>query len=567
MKIVIVGGVAGGATAAARLRRMDEQAEIVMLERSGHISYANCGLPYYIGGAITDRDALTLQTPERFWQRFRIDARVHSEVTAIDPQQRTVTVKNLADGAEYTERYDRLLLSPGARPVKPPLPGIDGERIVTVRTVEDTLHIADLLASEPIKDAVIVGGGFIGLEMAENLSERGIRVTIVERLNQVMMPLDYDMASIVHQHLHEKGVSLRLEASVTGFAPSGAGVETMLEGGEALASDLVVLAIGVAPDTALARDAGLALGPKGSIVVDDHMRTSAEDIYAVGDAVEVHHRVSGKPTLLALAGPANKQARIAADNMLGGDRRFAGVQGTSVLKLFDMTIAATGLNEKLAVAEGIVAESVVASPSSHAGYYPGSSLMTIKALFSPEDGRILGAQALGMEGVDKRIDVLATAIHAGMTAADLAELELAYAPPFSSAKDPVNMIGFMIENILAGRVKQFFWRDVPALQQDANITLLDARSEAEHEVAHIDGAINIPLDRLRDRLEELPRERPVYVYCHSGMRSYVACRILAQHGFDCYNLSGGFRFYQYAIGDAADCGDTLHPCGIRGAEG
>lgn len=548
MKIVIIGGVAGGASAAARLRRLSDAAEIVMLERSGYVSYANCGLPYYIGGEITDRDDLTLQTPDTFRHRFNVDARVHHEAIAIDRAAKTVTVRNLNDNTEYTEPYDHLILSPGARPIQPPLPGIDNPRIFTLRTVEDTFRIDDFIKAEKPRDAVIVGGGFIGLEMAENLMHLGLRVTLVERLNQVMAPLDYDMAQMLRRRLTASGLTLRLEASVAGFADAAGRVETHLEGGEAIPADMVLLAIGVAPDTALARDAGLSLGARGAILVDDHMRTSDPAIFAVGDAVAVRHQLTREPTLLPLAGPANRQGRIAADNICGIPSVFGGVQGTSVLKAFDWTVATTGLGEKAANAAGIAFDCVVTNPASHATYYPGATYMTIKALFVPEDGRILGAQIIGRDGVDKRIDVLATAIHAGMTADDLAELELAYAPPYSSAKDPVNMVGFMIQNILSGRLAQFHWRDIPELQHDPQVTLLDARTPEEYVKGHIDGAVSIPLDELRDHIDELDREKPVYVYCHSGMRSYIACRILAQHGFDCFNLSGGYQFYAMVSG-------------------
>lgn len=548
MKVVIIGGVAGGATAAARLRRLDEHMEIVMLERSGYISYANCGLPYYIGGVIEDKRRLSVQTPEGLRQRNRIEARVRNEAIAIDLARKAVRVRRLDDGSEYDEAYDKLLLAPGARPVRPPLPGIDSSRIFTLRTVEDTLAIREYITGHQPKAAVVVGGGFIGLEMAENLVHAGIQVSLVERLNQVMMPLDFDMACMLHRQLTAHGVALHLETSVSGFAPQGDQIATLLEGKDALPADMVILAIGVAPDTALAREAGLALGPRGAIIVDEHMRTSAADIYAVGDAVEVMHRITGKRTTLALAGPANRQGRIAADNIAGIPSRFGGVQGTSILKLFDMTVAATGLSEKAATAEELPVDSVYLYPASHATYYPGAVPMMMKVLFAPGDGKILGAQIIGGEGADKRIDVLATAIHAGMTAADLSALELAYAPPYSSARDPVNMAGLTIENVVQGQVRQFTWRDVAELRRCGEGMLVDVRTREEYDAGHIEGAVNLPLDSLRDALPTLDKAVPLYVYCRSGQRSYVACRILSQSGFAASHLSGGWLLYDAAMG-------------------
>lgn len=561
MKVVIIGGVAGGATAAARLRRLDEQAEIIILERSGYISYANCGLPYYIGGEITDREALTLQTPQSFWARFRIEARVRHEVEAIHPAQKSVTVRRLDDGVVYEEAYDKLILSPGARPVRPPLPGINDSRIFTLRNVEDTFAIRSFIDRNAPRRAVVAGGGFIGLEMAENLTRQGIETTIVERMEQVMAPLDADMACSVHAYLREKGVGLRLGESVAGFTLDGAGLRVALESGEALSADFVILALGVAPDTALARAAGLALGVKGSIAVNDRMQTSNPDIYAVGDAVESVHFVSGEKTLAALAGPANRQGRIAADQICGLESRYHGVQGSSVLKLFDMTLAATGLNEAAARAAGLAFDKTVTFSASHATYYPGATNMTVKTLFSPETGRLLGAQIVGFEGVDKRIDVLAAAVRMGMTGEALTELELAYAPPYSSAKDPVNMAGYVIENVRSGLVRQYHWHDVEALPRDGSIILLDTRTPAEYQNGHIEGAVNLPLDELRERLPELERGKPIYVNCHSGLRSYLACRILMQNGFECYNLSGGYRFYQIVMHEREDH-RPAYPCGL-----
>ena len=441
MKVVIVGGVAGGATAAARIRRLDEQAEIVVFERSGYISYANCGLPYYIGDAITDPRALTLQTPGSFFSRFRVNMRVHHEVTAIHPDKKTVSVKNLETGEEFEESYDKLILSPGAKPTQPKVPGTGLDRVFTLRTVEDTFRIKTYINAHHPASAVLAGGGFIGLELAENLRALGMEVTIVQRPRQLMNPFDPDMAAFIHSEMRRHGVKLVLGRTVEGFAENGGGVDVLLKDGAPLRADMVVLAIGVTPDTALAGEAGLELGVRGSIAVNDRMETSVPDIYAVGDAVQVKHAVTGQDALISLAGPANRQGRIAADNVCGGDSRYPGSQGSSVIKVFDMTAAVTGLSEAGARAAGLDADKVILSPMSHAGYYPGGKLMTMKVVFQRSSGRLLGAQIVGYEGVDKRIDVLATAIHAGMKAADLKDLDLAYAPPYSSAKDPVNMAG------------------------------------------------------------------------------------------------------------------------------
>lgn len=562
MRVVVVGGVAGGATAAARIRRLDEQAEIIVFERSGYVSYANCGLPYYIGGVITDPDALTLQTPESFWERFRIDVRVRHEVTDIDTQEKTVTVRGLDTGKTYTESYDKLLLSPGARPTVPRLSGVDLEGVFSLRTVEDTFRIKEFVEQRKPRSVVISGGGFIGLEMAENLVRQGIHVTIVQRSSQVLAPLDADMASILHGALRRHGVTLRLDSSVAGFEQEGNSLKTILEDDELLYSDMVLLAIGVTPDTFLAEKAGLKLGVKGSIAVNPRMETSEPDVYAVGDAVEVNHFVSGQRALISLAGPANKQGRIAADNICGGDSRFAGSMGSSVLKLFDLTAASTGLNEKAAQAAEIDYGKVVLSPSAHAAYYPGGRNMTMKVLYEKGTCRLLGAQIVGYEGVDKRIDVLATAIQAGMSGVQLKDLDLAYAPPYSSAKDPVNMAGFMIENIETGKIKQFFIEDLGRLKDNGDITLLDARTEGEYRRGHLEGTLHIPVDDLRERLEEIPREKPVYVMCQSGLRSYIACRILSGNGYDCYNFSGGYGFYKSVVLDEQAAAETL-PCGME----
>lgn len=562
MKVVIIGGVAGGATAAARIRRLDEQAEIVMLERSGFISYANCGLPYYIGGVIQDEEALTLQTPQGFWERFRIDARVRHEATAIDPAAKTVTVKNLETGAVTTEHYDKLLLAPGAHPTRPEVPGLDSQRLFTLRTVEDTLAIRAFVEREKPRTAVLAGGGFIGLELAENLAEMGVQVTIVQRPPQVMAPLDYDMATFLHAHLRQKGITLRLGAAVAGFRQAGETITTLVEGGEDLPADLAILAVGVTPESALAKAAGLTLGARGSIAVNDRMQTSDPDIYAVGDAVEITHLVSGKKTRIALAGPANKQGRVAADNLCGGDTRYPGAQGSSVIKVCDLTAAVTGLNERTAREAGLDYEKVVLSPMNHAGYYPGGRMMTMKVLYEKGTLRILGAQIVGYEGVDKRVDVIATAMQAGLKVTDLAQLDLAYAPPYASAKDPVNMAGFMAENIEKGLVKQFHWDQVAGLPRDGSVTLLDTRTPMEYSGGCAPGFVNIPVDELRQRLGEIDKTKPVYVMCQSGLRSYLACRILAQNGYDCYNFSGGYRFYASVMLDQL-AAQSAFPCGVE----
>ncbi len=561
MKVVIIGGVAGGATAAARIRRLDERADIVVFERSGYVSYANCGLPYYIGGVIGDPEALTLQTPESFFSRFRVDMRVRHEVTSIHPDRKTVRVRNLDTGESFEEGYDKLILSPGARPTQPRLPGVGLGKVFTLRTVEDTFRIKEHIGAHHPKSAVLAGGGFIGLELAENLRQLGMAVTIVQRPRQLMNPFDPDMAAFIHNEVRRHGIKLTLGRTVEGFEERGGGVDILLKDERPLHADMVVLAIGVTPDTALARDAGLKLGLKGSIVVNDRMETSVPDIYAVGDAVQVKHYVTGGDAVISLAGPANKQGRIAADNICGGDSRYLGSQGSSVIKVFGMTAASTGINEANAKKAGLAVNKVVLSPMSHAGYYPGGRVMTMKVLFEQGSFRLLGAQIVGCEGVDKRIDVLAAAIHAGVKATQLKDLDLAYAPPYSSAKDPVNMAGFMADNIAGGILKQWHLEDVPTLPQDGSVTLLDVRTAAEYGRGHLEGFQNIPVDELRDRLGELRPGRPVYVICQSGLRSYIACRILAGHGFDAYNFSGGFRFYDAVVNDRCLI-ERAAPCGM-----
>ena len=543
MKVVIVGGVAGGATAATRLRRLDEHAQITVFERSGYISYANCGLPYYIGGVIEDKEELTLQTPESIGKRFRIDMKVHHEVTDINAVKKTVTVCNLDTGKVYEEPYDKLILSPGAKPVMPNLPGIENEKIFTLRTVEDTLKIRSFVEEKKPKTAVMVGGGFIGLEVAENLCDLGVKVTVVQRPKQLMNTLDYDMATLVHNKLRSKGISLKLGGDVIGFEEKEQ-LQVLLKDDEPICTDMVLMAIGVSPETTLAKKAGLELGIKGAIVVNDKMETSVPDIYAVGDAVQVKHTVTGNNAVISLAGPANKQGRIVADNICGLDSHYKGSMGSSVIKLFDMTAASTGLTEKAARDAGIDYERVVLSPASHAGYYPGAKVMTMKVVYEKSTLKILGAQIVGYDGVDKRLDVIATAISAGMKATELKDLDLAYAPPYSSAKDPVNMAGFMIENIESGIVKQFHYDELDKLPRDGSVTLLDTRTQSEYAGGHVDGFINVPVDDLRESLENMDKSKPVYVMCQSGLRSYISCRILSGEGFDCYNFLGGYRFYE-----------------------
>ena len=563
MKVVIVGGVAAGATAAARLRRLDEQAEILIFERSGYISYANCGLPYYIGDVITDPEALTLQTPEQFFARFRVQVRVRHEVTALHPERKTVSVTDLATGRTFEESYDKLILAPGARPTQPRLPGVGLERVFTLRTVEDTFRIKEFIQKNKPRSAVLAGGGFIGLELAENLRELGMEVTIVQRPKQLMNPFDADMAALIHAEMRRHGVQLALGSTVEGFASTNRGVEVLRKDEPSLQADMVVLAIGVTPDTALAKSAGLALGIKDSILVNDRMETSVPDVYAAGDAVQVRHAVTGQDALISLAGPANKQGRIIADNICGMDSRYTGSQGSSVVKVFSMTAAATGVNEKNARNAGFDPEAVILSPMSHAGYYPGGRLMTMKLIYDKPTLRVLGAQIVGYEGVDKRIDVLATAIHAGMTAPQLKELDLAYAPPYSSAKDPVNMAGFMAEDLDQGLVQQWRAEDEPDLPRDGSVQLVDVRTQAEYAAGHIDGFINLPVDQLREHLEQLDKTKPVYLVCQSGLRSYIASRILKGSGFACSHLAGGYRFYAAVVWDAcltaraASCGMDL----------
>jgi len=542
-KTLIVGGVAGGASAAARLRRLDENAEIILFEKGEYISFANCGLPYYIGGTITEREKLTLQTPESFHARFRIDVRVCHEVVAINRESKMVTVLNHLTGTEYTESYDNMILSPGAKPIRPNIPGIDNPRVFVLRNIPDTFRISDFIAGQQVRHAAVVGAGYIGVEMAENLHEAGLDVTLIEMQDQVIAPLDYDMACDVQNHLREKGVNLILANGVKAIEEQEHGLEITLTQGR-LQVDILLLAIGVQPESNLARDAGLKVNERGCILVDEHMRTSDEHIYAVGDVIEITDFVTGLKGYVPLAGPANRQGRIAADEICGYSRGYTGTQGSSILKVFDLTVATTGINEKTARRHGIPYEKSFTYSGNHASYYPDAVSMSIKTLFEPQTGKILGAQLVGYEGVDKRCDVFATAIRAGMTAMDLTELELCYAPPYSSAKDPVNMAGFVIQNILEHQVSVFHWHEVDALPKDGSVTLLDVRNREEVAVNHIEGFINIPLNELREKLSQLDAEKQVYVTCQIGQRGYLASRILCQNGFTVWNLSGGNRLYQ-----------------------
>ena len=546
MNYLIIGGVAGGATVAARLRRMDEKANIILFERGRYVSYANCGLPYYIGDTINNREKLFVQTAKGFTDRFRIDIRTEQEVTAIRPDKKEVEIKNLSTGETYTETYDKLVLSPGAEPLRPGIEGIGSKKIFTLRNVPDTDTIKNYVNTENPKRAIVVGGGFIGLEMAENLYDLGIQVDVVEMANQVMAPLDFSMAAIVHRQLTDKGVGLHLEDGVSRFEEKDGGVTVHLRSGKQIATDMVLLSIGVRPETKLAKDAGLAIGERGGIAVNDYMQTSDADIYALGDAVEVRHLVTGQPALIPLAGPANKQGRIVADNIVfGNKKKYPGSIGTSIAKVFDLTVAAAGANAKLLQQNNIPYISSYTHGASHAGYYPGAVPLSIKILFAPENGKLLGAQIVGFNGVDKRIEMLAQVIQRGGTVHDLAELEHAYAPPYSSAKDPVNMAGFVAENILNKKSRIIQWRELAELPADT--IRIDVRTHDEYKLGTIPRFINIPVDELREHLDELPKEKPIVVTCAVGLRGYLAYRILVQNGFKhVRNLSGGYKTWSVA---------------------
>lgn len=546
MKIIIIGGVAGGATAAARIRRSDEAADIVLIEKGKYISYANCGLPYYIGGVIEDREKLFLQTPEVFSVRFRVDVRTENEVIFIDKAKKTVTVRRPSQDT-YQESYDVLLISTGASPVRPPLPGIDSDGIFTLRNVADADCIKAYMDTHPIRRAVVVGGGFIGLEMAENLHRTGAKVSIVEMDNQVMAPLDFSMAALVHQHLMEEGVNLYLNDAVASFGRAGKELKVNLKSGQAVTADLVILSIGVRPETTLARTAGLSVGEAGGIAVNDYLRTSDESVYAIGDAIEFIHPLTGHPWLNYLAGPANRQARIVADNILGSKIPYEGSIGTAIARVFGLTVAATGLPGKKLRQAGIKYVSSTTHPLSHAGYYPGARPMSIKITFNKETGKLYGAQIVGHEGVDKRIDEMALVIKKQGTIYDLMEVEQAYAPPYSSAKDPVAVAGYVAENILLGKMKPVYWRQLRDIRME-DVFLLDVRTPGECAQGTLPGAVNIPLDALRDRINEVPKDRMIYTFCSIGLRGYLAYRILTQRGYaQVRNLSGGLKTYNAAM--------------------
>lgn len=541
MKVVIVGGVAGGASVATRLRRLDESAEIILLERGPYVSFANCGLPYYIGGVIPDRNRLLVQTPEGLRAIFNIEARVHHAVTAIDRQAKTITVHNLSTQTTYTETYDKLVLSPGAAPFVPPIPGRDLDGVFVLRTIPDVDKIKQFIDDQSPRRAVVIGGGFIGIELAENLRLRGLDVTIVEMMDQVLIFLDYEMATLVHQHLQAHSIQLALGDGLKTIE-QGPPLQVVLQSDRRIEADMVVLAIGVRPENELAKQAGLDLGVRGTIVTNECLQTSDPDIYAIGDAAQIINLITGDPTNVALAGPASKQGRLVADHIAGRQARYKGAQGTAIVKVFDLTVASTGLGERQLEQKGLAFKSVTIHASSHAGYYPGATPMTLKLLFADDGGRVLGAQIVGQEGVDKRIDVLATAMHASMTVFDLEELELAYAPPYGSTRDPVNIAGLVASNILRGDSGMLYWDDVDHLDPDHDL-ILDVRYPEEVAAGAIEGAINIPLPELRGRLDEIPHDRRIVVYCQIGQRAYYAYRILAQYGFDVVNLSGGYQSY------------------------
>ncbi|WP_042374252.1 CoA-disulfide reductase [Neobacillus jeddahensis] len=545
-KIIIVGGVAGGATAAARLRRISEEVEIILVERGEHISFANCGLPYYIGETIKDREKLVVQTVKGMSERFNLDIRNLSEVVNIHPEAKNVTIKNVKTGVVYEESYDKLLLSPGARPIVPPIPGLnENQTLFTLRNIPDTDKIKNYVDSHHPKKAVVIGGGFIGIEMAENLADRGIEVTIIEKSNQIMAPIDIEMASILHTHVKEKGVKLIFENGIESFSDQGKKVN--LSDGTEIETDMTILSIGVRPENELAKVAGLELGERGGIVVNEFLQTSHEDIYAVGDAVEVVDYISSTRAMIPLAGPANRQGRMAANNMMGKKEKYQGTLGTSIAKVFDLTVAATGNNEKILKHLGLSYEVVHIHPSSHAGYYPGAAPIALKLIFDKETGKIFGAQAVGADGVDKRMDVIATAIKGGLTVEDLTNLELSYAPPYSSAKDPVNMAGYVASNIMEGELETIQWHEIDEIVAGGGL-LIDVREPMEREFGFIKGSINIPLNDLRCKMIQLPHDKPIYVSCQVGLRGYLATRILNKSGFKAMNLDGGWKTYSSVFG-------------------
>lgn len=566
MKHIIVGGVAGGATAAARIRRIDEHAEIIMFEKGNYISYANCGLPYYIGDVINEREKLFLQTPQSFGKRFEVDVRVNSEVIKINPATKEVTIKT--GNETYSENYDKLLLSPGAFPVRPPLAGIDMQGIFTLRNVADTDNIKNYVTKNKIENAIVIGGGFIGLEMAENLHQLGAHVSIVEMAKQVMTPVDFQMANMVHEHLNQKGVDLFLEETVTEFKKSGNKIDVIFKSGKSLNADIVILSIGVRPDTVLAKDAGLKTGVSGGIWVDEYLQTSEKDIYAVGDAIEFPHPITGQSWLNYLAVPANRQGRIVADNMvLGNTLQYEGAIGTAIAKVFDLTVTVTGMNEKYLNQQNIKFATSTTITGSNAGYYPGAVMLTTKINFDPESGKIYGAQIVGAKGVDKRIDQIALLIKHGRTTLDLTKLEHAYAPPFSSAKDPIAIAGYVAQNIVTKKMPVVYWQDMLSVDTN-NIFLLDVRTPEEFRLGTIDGAVNIEVDELRYQLDKLPKDKTIYIFCAVGLRGYLATNILLQNGFSrVYNLSGGYKTYQAATYKIVNKGktatDTTRPVSLN----
>ncbi|HOJ44429.1 MAG TPA: CoA-disulfide reductase [Bacilli bacterium] len=562
MKIVIIGGVAGGASAAARLRRLDEEIEIVMFEKSPYISYANCGLPYYIGGVITDRKELIVQTPDQFEKRFNVRVKINHEVIEIDRYHRHVLVKNVLTNEVHREDYDKLILAPGAKPLIPQLPGIDSPLIFTLRNVPDTFKITEFIEHEHPKRALIVGAGYIGLEMAENLMHRGLEVTIVEMMSHVIASLDEDMAFDVHHYIRQKGARLLLNHAVSAFETTGK-VITATIGTATFDFDMVIMSVGVLPDTKLAQEAGLIVNARNALVVNDYLQTNDPDIYAVGDAILVKQFTTRQEAYIPLAGPANRQGRLVADNVLGANKKYHGSQGTAVLKFFDLVVATTGLGEISARKSGYVIDKVFELGKSHASYYPGATPLMLKLIFERGTGMLLGAQAVGFEGVDKRIDVLATAMRARMNARDLIDIDLAYAPPIGSSKDAVNMIGYLAENVLDGVVKQYYVEEIPNLPQDDSVIYLDVRDKDVFETGHFDGSVNIPLSELRNRISELQQGKKVYIVCDGGMRSYLAARTLKQNGFDAYSLAGGFRLFKEIERDRQEISKLDALCGKK----
>ena len=543
MKLLIVGGVAGGASAAARARRLSEDAHIVVFERGPDVSFANCGLPYYLGGEIAERDKLLVVTPDRLRTRFNLDVRVRTSVEAIDREGKKVRVRDLASGREYEEGYDRLILAPGAAPLRPPLPGIALPGVFTLRNLQDMDRIQARM-DQGVKQAVVVGAGFIGLELVENFVRRGIATTVVELQDQVLPPFDKEMTTPIAEHLAVKGVSLLLGQSAEAFEQGPDGLTVRLKSGQRLLAQLVVLGVGVRPENKLAVEAGLEVGPRGGIKVNDRLQTGDPDIYAVGDAIEVKDFVTGEPTQVPLAGPANRQGRLAADHIFGREARYRGTQGTAIVRVFDRTAVLTGASEKVLKRANRPYRKVYVHPTHHAGYYPGAEAMTLKLLFDPQDGKVLGAQAVGGAGVDKRIDVLAVAIQAGMTVFDLEEMELAYSPQYGSAKDPINLAGFVAGGLLRGEHPQVDVEAVLATPAGERPFLVDVRTPQEYADGHIPGAVNIPVDDLRPRLGELPRDREIAAYCQVGQRGYLATRILLQEGFSAVNVGGGYKTYR-----------------------